>query len=493
MFKFALAFIGMALLKRINSFLFGAVMACAIVVGMVSCEADRINPSPDIRLSFSADTVRYDTIFTSQGSATRKLKIYNTSKNKVKVSSISIADATAFEMNLDGRKGTSFSDVIINANDSMVAFIQVNINPTDAKTPFFVRDSIRFLTNGNEQFVRLEAYGRNAKRFYSHTLESDTTITGEIAILVYDTLRVAKDVRLKISDGATIYFRNKAVLLVDGTLDMEGTQAVPVTLRGERSDFMNTNPPLNYDNASNQWGGVRFTSTSSGNSIVFADIRNSSFGVQVDSLETASGALIIENSKIYNSGANLITSVNADVRIFNSLLYSAGGNILSVTGGNIDVRHCTIANYYNYTWGGRTASNVRISSVTAFGTEMPVNALFHNTIIYGNYTDEIVFSTKEEAESQCSYSFGNCLVKQTVKEGDERFNNCIINEAPKFIYESWSDEYKKENPHLYDFHLTETSPAIGKADYSISKDYPNDLDGKYRLDGEQSDIGCYEN
>lgn len=483
----------MAFLRRINSILCGAVVACAIVVSMVSCEADRINPSPDIRLSFSADTVRYDTIFTSQGSATRKLKIYNTSKNKVKVSSIGLADATAFEMNLDGRKGTSFSDVIINANDSMVAFIQVNINPTDAKTPFFVRDSIRFLTNGNEQFVRLEAYGRNAKRFYSHTLNADTTITDEIAILVYDTLRVAEDVRLRIADGATIYFRNKAVLLVDGTLDMEGAQGVPVTLRGERSDFMNTNPPLNYDNASNQWGGVRFTSTSKGNSILFADIRNSSFGLLVDSLETASEALIIENSKIYNSGANLITSVNADVRIFNSLLYSAGGNILSVTGGNIDVRHCTIANYYNYTWGGRTASNVRISSVTAFGTEMPVNALFHNTIIYGNYTDEIVFSTKEEAESQCSYSFGNCLVKQTVKEGDERFNNCIINEAPKFIYESWSDEYKKENPHLYDFHLTETSPAIGKADFSISKDFPNDLDGKYRLDGEKSDIGCYEN
>lgn len=483
----------MAFLRRINSILCGAVVACAIVVSMVSCEADRINPSPDIRLSFSADTVRYDTIFTAQGSATRKLKIYNTSKNKVKVSSISIADATAFEMNLDGRKGTSFSDVIINANDSMVAFIQVNINPTDAKTPFFVRDSIRFLTNGNEQFVRLEAYGRNAKRFYSHTLESDTTITREIAILVYDTLRVAKDVRLKISDGATIYFRNKAVLLVDGTLDMEGTQAVPVTLRGERSDFMNTNPPLNYDNASNQWGGVRFTSTSSGNSIVFADIRNSSFGVQVDSLETASGALRIENSKIYNSGTNLISSVNADVKIFNSLLYSAGGNILSVTGGSLDVRHCTIANYYNYTWGGRTASNVRISSVTACGTEMPVNALFYNTIIYGNYTDEIVFEVKEGLESQCVCSFNNCLVREKVSEGDERFKSCIINEAPNFIYESWSSEYKKANPHLYDFHLTETSPAIGKADYSISKDYPNDLDGKYRLDGEQSDIGCYEN
>ncbi|MCQ2360022.1 MAG: hypothetical protein MJ009_00880 [Paludibacteraceae bacterium] len=483
----------MSFLRRINSILFGAVVVCAIVVSMVSCEADKINTSSDIRLSFSADTVRYDTIFTAQGSATRKLKIYNTSKNKVKVSSIGLADATAFEMNLDGRKGTSFSDVIINANDSMVAFIQVNINPTDAKTPFFVRDSIRFLTNGNEQFVRLEAYGRNAKRFYSHTLKSDTTITGEIAILVYDTLRVAKDVRLKISDGATIYFRNKAVLLVDGTLDMEGTQAVPVTLRGERSDFMNTNPPLNYDNASNQWGGVRFTSTSSGNSIVFADIRNSSFGVQVDSLETASGALRIENSKIYNSGTNLISSVNADVKIFNSLLYSAGGNILSVTGGSLDVRHCTIANYYNYTWGGRTASNVRISSVTACGTEMPVNALFYNTIIYGNYTDEIVFGVKEGLESQCVCSFNNCLVRENVSGGDERFKSCIINEAPKFIYESWSDEYKKVNPHLYDFHLTETSPAIGKADYSISKDYPNDLDGKYRLDGEQSDIGCYEN
>lgn len=479
-------------INRCNKLLLCVTMVLAIVVGMTSCEADKINTSPDIKLSFSTEIVKYDTIFTAQGSATKRLKIYNTSKNKVKVSNISIVDAKSFEMNLDGVKGTSFSDVIINAQDSMMVFIQVNIDPSDSKTPFVVLDSIRFLTNGNEQFVKLEAYGRNAKRFSRHTISCDTTLTNSIAFLILDTLRVPEGRTLKITDGATLYFRKNALLLVDGTLEIEGTQTVPVTLRGERSDYMNTNPPLCYDNASNQWGGVRFRATSTDNKIVFANIRNSTFGLQVDSLSTADNALTVGNSTVCNSSANLISTVNANLKIYNSLLYSAGGNILSVTGGAVDIQQCTIANYYSYTWGGRTAPNVRLSSVTAAGTEIPLNASFYNTIIYGGYNDEIEFKSNEEEGGSFQYSFNNCLVKQKVAEGDTHYKNCIINEAPMFIYETWSDEYKAANPHLYDFHLTNGSPAIGKADFSVSKSYPYDLDGKYRLDGEQSDIGCYE-
>jgi hypothetical protein len=52
------------------------------VFSFTSCQEDTINTNPDFRLVFSADTLRIDTIFTDKGSATYKLKVYNTSAQR---------------------------------------------------------------------------------------------------------------------------------------------------------------------------------------------------------------------------------------------------------------------------------------------------------------------------------------------------------------------------------------------------------------------------
>ncbi|MCQ2350895.1 MAG: hypothetical protein MJ003_02870 [Paludibacteraceae bacterium] len=463
----------------------------SVLVVLVSCEADKVNTSPDIKLSFSADTISFDTIFTAKGSTTKKLKIYNRCKNKVVVSSI-LVNGNQYELNLDGRKGRNFQNVTINANDSMVAYVQVYIDPNDDKQPFLVEGSLDFMTNGNAQQVHLSAYGRNAKRFRNHTFNSDTVITSYLPILVFDTLVVAEGKTLTVTDGATLYFHDKALLKVDGTLVMSGALGKEVTMRGDRSDFMNTNPPLNYDNASSQWGGIWLTSTSRNNELNYANVRNATFGIVLDSLQTAEKALLIKNSKVFNSSGNLIWTkgTKADISIENSLIYDAGGYLLSVNGGNINVTHCTFSNSYSYTWGSRTCPSVMISSVLD-SVSVPVNANFYNTIIYGGYTDEIVFSRKEGEEAQCVYQFKNCLVKESAGKVDDKFIDCKINESPLFVHEGWSEDVKSANPHKYDFHLQDGSPAIGAADPQISKSFPVDLDGVNRLSREVTDIGCY--
>lgn len=460
---------------------------------LASCEADKITTSPDAKLSFSVDTLRFDTIFTAQGSTTKKFKIYNWSKNKVVISSIALR-GEVYKINVDGKKGSYFQDVTINAKDSLVAYVQLYINPNDKTLPFIVRDSIVFMTNGNEQKVQLEAYGRNAKRFTNHTFTADTTITEAIAVLVKDTLWVPKSVKLTITDGATLYFCKNAVMMVDGTLVLQGEQNRFVTLRGDRSDYMNTAPPLCYDDASAQWGGIRFTSNSTGNAFKFANIRNSSIGIVVDSLNNGSDALKVMSCKITNSAGNLIASTANKIVLWNSLLCNAGGNILRINGGELDVKHCTIANYYSYTWGSRKSSNIQLGNMSEYGTMIPLNAGIYNTIIYGGYNNEIVYNKKEGEEDKCIYTIENCLIKIVKSNVDEHYIDCPINQSPKFVFEDWSDEMKKQNPHKYDFHLQSSSPAIGTAKRSISEepDMRYDLDGNDRtLDG-SSDIGCYE-
>lgn len=459
---------------------------------LASCEADKINTSPDVRLGFSTDKVLFDTVFTNRGNATRRFKIYNPTKNKLVIKSARLRTGGSYSINFDGRKGDTFTDITMEAKDSIVVYVQVFIDPSDKSAPFLVRDSIEFMTNGNEQKVYLEAYGQNAKYFKVHEFAADTTITSFLPILVQDSLKVPEGVTLTLTDGAELYFCKDAVLEVGGTLKIEGSLETQVLLRGDRSDYMNTNPPLCYDRASGQWGGIAFTKTSLNNTISYGCIRNATFGLRMDSLEVSANALLIENSKIYNSSGNVISTVNADVTVRNSLLYNAGGSVLDVTGGKLDVRHCTIANYYSYTWGKRSAASINLRNETSYGTLLPLDAVFYNNIVYGTYNNEVTFVKKEGSDDNISYKFYNCLLKQLQSNIDDHYENCMVNLKPQFVFEGWSEEKRKQFPHQYDFHIMGNSPAIGKADYNISLTIPYDLDGNSRTSDGSSDIGCYE-
>ncbi|MBO7161170.1 MAG: hypothetical protein J6V62_07045, partial [Paludibacteraceae bacterium] len=73
-----------------------------LVVGASSCTEDSINVDADFSLAFSADTLRFDTLFTDMGSATLKLKVYNTSAKKAHIDNIRLMNARYFHLNING-------------------------------------------------------------------------------------------------------------------------------------------------------------------------------------------------------------------------------------------------------------------------------------------------------------------------------------------------------------------------------------------------------
>ena len=120
----------------------------------------------DVSLSFSVDTLRFDTVFTTQGSSTRLVKLFNPKDQAVRISEIRFKDGTSpfFRMNVDGISGDSFQDVEILAKDSIYLFVEVTIDPDlpVSISPFIVSDAIILVTNGNTQQIVLEAWGQNA-------------------------------------------------------------------------------------------------------------------------------------------------------------------------------------------------------------------------------------------------------------------------------------------------------------------------------------------
>ena len=59
------------------------------------------------KLTFSRDTVKFDTVFTTVGSATRSFKIYNPYNENIRISSIELmgGEPSNFRMNVDGQIG----------------------------------------------------------------------------------------------------------------------------------------------------------------------------------------------------------------------------------------------------------------------------------------------------------------------------------------------------------------------------------------------------
>lgn len=465
-----------------------AASLCCLSV-FASCEADKINADPSLMLEFSTDTVFFDTIFTGDGSTTKMFKIYNRANNRLQISQVFLSENSRYLVNLDGVSAKQFSDVIINARDSMIVFVQVDMDSRDNALPFIVKDSLQFLTNGNRQKVILQAYGRDAKRLDKFVVKNDTTFNPEKPFLISDTLKVAKGATLTINAGCQLYFRKTAVLYVEGRLVVNGTREAYVEFRGDRSDYMNTVPPLSYDMASAQWDGIRFAAGSFGNALRFADVRNTSNGIIIDSTVTDNDCLIAEFCYIRNSAGNLFTATNAKASIYNSLIYNAGGYVLELSGGDYEFCQNTVANYYSYSWGGRT---VPISLMRNFYRDsmLPFKADVSNCIFYGNYSNELIFEQYAENE-ELDYSFKNCLVKMLASAINAKFKDCVL-EDPMFVFQSWEDDFREANPHLYDFHLQAGSPAIDNGNVQTGQRFPEDLDGNPRLSGGNCCIGAYE-
>ena len=131
----------------------------------VACDGleENYSTNPNLRLSFSTDTLSFDTVFTTIGSATKKVMIYNRNKDALNIRSIMLASGgvSGFRLNVDGRKGDYFDNVGILGEDSMFVFVEVTVDPMEANQPFLIQDSIVFMTNNQKQSVLLEAFGQN--------------------------------------------------------------------------------------------------------------------------------------------------------------------------------------------------------------------------------------------------------------------------------------------------------------------------------------------
>ena len=465
-----------------------------------SCKKNStINPDSNLKLEFSADTVLFDTVFTSLGSATHELRIYNTHSDDLKISSIRLigGNNSPFRFNLDGESATEIYDKIIPANDSLFSFLRVTINPNDLNTPFIVEDELEFITNGNTQTIKLLAWGQNANYIvadkvvniggtpYPYHIVADslqTTVwTSDRPYVIYGYALINSYGTLKIEKGTQVYCHQGSGILSwsDGQLIIDGTSEEPVIVQGDRLESY-------YNHTPGQWEQILMMDGRAGadHSISHAIIRNGTIGLNCQSvLKATECALRIDNTIVENQSGYGLFSILYAVEAKNFVIANCGFANFWAFGGDYRFVHGTIANYWNANEHNKNENAVLVTNYALDGNNepfyYPFNMEMDNCIIYGKQKDEFKVVFGPDADS--SYVFDHCLLRSERYNGNmEGFRHCLFNLDPMFV-----------DPILPDCHIDSiSSPVIGIGNPLFGNELPYDLDGVSRVG--TPDLGAYQ-
>ena len=450
-----------------------------MLLAFFSCKKERFITSPDAKLGISVDTLSFDTVFTQVGSVTQSFKIFNNNDQKLRLSQIKLSGgaASAFKININGASSAEANNIEINANDSIYIFVQVNVNPSSATTPFILSDSISIDYNGNERWVQLQAYGQNAIFLKKATITGNVTWDNTLPYVIIGGVQVAAASTLTISKETKIFLHADAAFLVDGTLKVNGTKENPVTFSGDRLDE-------DYKDLPGSWPGIYFRGSSESNSLKHAIIKNAYQGIIAEGLSSTSAPkvnlsqCIIDN--IYDIG---VLGINTNIYADNCLISNCGSNIQVELGGDYRFINCTVASYSNIYMTHKNPVLQLSNSNKEGNSTATLNALFQNCILWGDggIMDDEITVNKQGADA-FTVSFDHVLYKAKNDIANASFISSIKNQDPMF-------DSINVSKNIYDFHLNNkpSSPALNAG---MPTSFIYDLDDKLRND--PPDIGCYE-
>ncbi len=479
------------------------------LVSFTGCRNEQVSDDPSLRLCFSQDTLRFDTVFTTVGSATQSVIIYNPNPNAVIISKVAQAQQRYFSINLDGENDLDrLVNLRINGQDSLILFVNVYIDPQDKNTPVLVEDAVVFETNGNTQTLTLEAYGQDVEKIRNQARKSvfeSYTFTATKPYLIYDTLLVTG--ALVMEPGARLYFHQGASLIAEGQVTIGAPSSQPISLSShilcapDRIDNLFDSVPYAY--SAGGWDGISIRHQIGGPEEYYIDGLNlisATNGLHITNEDSTIATQVahISNSRIHNHAGNGLSVRNMNIEVTNTEISNCGQYCVYLMGGKHTFIHSTIASFFNST-------NVRIQSTSKIGRtavyvdnadSLPkVTAEFMNCIITGLGSQNLCWADtiREDYEGRI---FGNYLKCDSLPayqpislSASQPSNVYWTSEDTAQVFVNTFFEYHKYD--YYDFHLGEFSPARGIADSTITALYPLDKDGLSR-NPSHSNAGCYE-
>ncbi len=475
-----------------------------LVLCMPSCY-DNFSEDPSHRLEFSVDTLSFDTVFSSIGSATAQVMIYNHNNKPLNIHQVALQKGSnsSFRINVDGMANAenSMRDVEIGANDSLFMFVEVTVDPTQKNSPVFVDDQVLFRVNDNVQILQLEAYGQDVEILRQKYILNDTTLNGDKPYLVYDYLAIDTAKTLTLDAGCTLYFHDRAQLVVYGHLNVKGTFEKPVVARGDRLDYMLADVP--YNSVSGQWDGIYLLYENGVHNLNYFQINSGYNGLYLSNTNIDKRpSLKMNNSRIHNFTFYGLVAQNADVEVVNSEISNCGIYCAYLSGGEHTFLHTTIANYYNYP-STKLHPTVREDKPAVCINDIPkvkapMTSEFRNCIIAGSRTNEIGLYTVFPERYNGVFEH-NLIQSDSTRHFPQFKNNKWIGNSTQYTAEGElpvlfkNIRYEADSEWAYyDFTLDSASVAADIADMQYAEKYPLDRNNNNRLQDTKPDAGAYE-
>ena len=449
-----------------------------------SCNDENYLTSEDVKLSFSVDTLMFDTIFTVVGSTTQSFRVINKYNQPILISSIKLAggNSSYYRLNIDGELSNELVDVELLANDSIFIFVELTVDPNGSNQPMIVQDSIIFMVNSNLQDIDLLAWGQDFIPIREEVITT-TTWTNNKPYLVYNYAYVDSGEVLTIEPGTKIFFHHKAGLYGKGAIKAIGTPTEPIIFTGDRLEEM-------YFDIPDQWQGILLFPGEHLNEFENVEISCAFIGLQVGTIENEGPAYVrLHNVKIEHMAYAGLFALKSNIEATNTLIADCGFyGVTLLVGGKYNFTHCTVANY----WGFKTrqsASVVISNQLRITGKNGDVlymgdleQANWRNSIIWGNIDSELDFG--QNKDFLYNYQFENCLLKisDTINTSDPIiFKSIIKNIDPKFI-----------DSNSYNYQLDTLSPAMNAGLKIYGELVPLDINNVSRISDAAPDLGVFE-
>jgi hypothetical protein len=461
-------------------------------------------------LRFSLDTLRFDTVFTELGSATRLFKVYNPLDEAIIINRVRLEGNSGgkFRMNVDGTAGDVVEEVKVWPNDSIYVFVETTIDPDQplSVSPFVIEDRILFESGDKQQAVRLEAWGQNANYFPSRFNRGvPTLLTCNNQTIVWDDPKpyviygqiLIDSCMLEVAAGTQIYVHggiaenelfgifNDGIIytLQNGSINFRGTAEEPIVVQGDRLEE-------GFQEEAGQWQGIIIGRGSQGNRMEYTEVKNAIFSVYVDSL----GQFSASNSRFYNTSSSGIIGFSSNIDLTNCMVYNNGGNALQfVLGGNYELNYCTVASY------GVNASAMGLSNFFCYDDpfqcqirrEFPLRGRFRNSIFFGSSRDELNLQdiSGGEVPSFFDIQFEHCIVKLDQVLDQELYADFFESGICKNCINGTRDDTLFVSPSENAYYLDSLSIAEGMA--TPLPGITIDIDNNER-DANMPDIGCCE-
>ena len=469
-------------------------LACSMLLS--ACHSTE-HPLDQQQLTFSQDTLNFDTIFTEMGSITKQVKIYNYTPLTQTITSVRLQQGNYFQVNIDGISDLSrLANTTIPPRDSMFIFIKMFIPELSSPTPVTIEDNLLVQTTDQHSratsTLHLLACGQDIETIDSLYISADTTLTGIKPRRVMRYIFVDSIATLTLDAGVSLILHDSAQIIIKGTLISQGTKDEPVVIRGDKLYHLFDAVP--YDYVSGLYGGVFILQPQDKkqrhHQLTHTNIHGANYGLYCYSPDINNLSDIeIDACYIHNCSQYGLIIQNMNSTVTNTEISNAAYNCVYLAGGAHHFTFNTIANYFNNTnirmhnIGRQYVASLFINNLSK--SNSPTRPVFYNNIIAGRETDNLVIATPLPNHYQALFSH-NYIMADTIDMPG--FSNNVFGQTNDTVFTNTF--YSRYEQEYYNFGLDSLSPARQIADTTHTLLYPTDRMGNLRT--LPADAGCYQ-